>query len=58
MMFIHAWEAKVFPLEDELQEKPLMVLFSIWEIHLAECVDTNFVFPYYPKQSQHSELLW
>lgn len=57
-MFIHAWEAKVFPLEDELQEKPLMVLFSIWEIHLAECVDTNFVFPYYPKQSQHSELLW
>lgn len=29
MVFIHAWEVKIFPLEEELQEKePLMVLFS------------------------------
>lgn len=29
MMFIHAWEVKIFPLEEELQEKePLVVLFS------------------------------
>lgn len=29
VVFIHAWEVKIFPLEEELKEKePLIVLFS------------------------------
>lgn len=31
MVFMHAWEVKIFPLKEELQEKkPLKVLFSSW----------------------------